>query len=193
MRLTYSLFILTFLLPNLFTACDLDNQPLPVMGTIDRDFQFTNQDNLVVTQNTFRDKVYVADFFFTSCPTICPLMKSQMVRVYEAFRDEPDLLLLSHSIDPEHDTVAVLHNFAEGLEVDSSKWHFVTGDKGAIYAMAKHYMLGVKEEKQAPGGYIHSGSFCLVDKERRIRGYYNGTDSKEVDQLIADLRQLLDD
>lgn len=188
------LFIL-FLTAALFFAsgCNREQQPLPIMGTIDKDFRFTNQDNQVVTADTFKDKVYVADFFFTSCPTICPIMKSQMVRVYEAFLGEPELLLLSHSIDPDHDTVAVLHNFAEGLEVDSEKWHFVTGDKEAIYAMAKHYMLGVKEEKQAPGGYIHSGSFCLIDRQGGIRGYYDGTDTDEVDQLIADLRQLLDE
>lgn len=187
------LILLLFGVLLLATSCKQEQPPLPMMGAIEQDFQFTNQDNQVVTSDTFKGKVYVADFFFTSCPTICPIMKSQMVRVYDAYLSEPELLLLSHSIDPDHDTVAVLHNFAEGLEVDSEKWHFVTGEKGAIYSMAKHYMLGVKEEKQAPGGYIHSGSFCLVDRQGRIRGYYDGTDTDEVDQLIADLRQLLDE
>jgi protein SCO1/2 len=156
------------------------------------DFAFVDQDSAVVTQDTFRDKIYVADFFFTTCPTICPIMKTQMLRVYEVYKDNPEVLLLSHSIDPVHDSVAVLHAFAEKLGVDSDKWHFVTGPKEKIYEIGQEsYMVTAMEDKNEPGGYLHSGAFLLIDKDRRIRGIYDGTVTEEVDQLIADIPRLL--
>lgn len=173
-------------------SCDMrDGEDLPVLGEINQDFLFYNQDNQPVTPAVVAGKVYVADFFFTSCPSICPIMKRQMVRVYEAFQDEPAVLLVSHSIDPEHDTVEVLHNYADGLGIRTEKWHLVTGEQEQIFAMAKHYMLAAMKHDEAPGGYLHSGSFVLVDVAGKIRGYYNGTDSEEVDQLIRDLKGLL--
>jgi protein SCO1/2 len=120
-------------------------------------------------------------------------MKSQMLRVYEAFSGQDDVLLLSHSIDPEHDTVEVLHDYAQRLGISSNKWHMVTGPKKDIYDTAYHYMLAAKEDKQAPGGFIHSGSFCLVDRSGRIRGYYRGTEEESVDQLIEDIKRLLNE
>ena len=114
-------------------------------------------------------------------------MKRQMYRVYEAIKDVPDIVLLSHTIDPEHDTVETLKQYANGLGIETDKWHMVTGEQDAIFSMAKHYMLGVMKNEEVPGGYLHSGSFVLVDKKNRIRGYYNGTKTEEVDQLIADL------
>ena len=174
----------------LLAGCEQNAPSLPVLGTFDKDFSLTNQDGQTITPATFNDKIYVADFFFTTCPTICPIMKVQMTRVYEAFVDDPEILLLSHTIDPDHDTVEVLHDFAQRLEIKTSKWQMVTGPKSIIYPLAKTYMLGVVESNQAPGGYIHSGSFCLVDTNRNIRGYYNGTDNAEVDQLIQDIRRL---
>ncbi len=155
------------------------------------DFRFLNQDSAWVTNESLDGKIYVADFFFTSCPTICPIMKTQMVRIYEEFEASPDVVLLSHSIDPEHDTVAVLRDFAERLGVKSSKWHFLTGDKDAIYDLGEtSYMVVAGEDDTAPGGFIHSGAFLLVDKQRRIRGVYDGTVKEEVDQLIKDIRLL---
>ncbi|WP_028585682.1 SCO family protein [Desulfogranum mediterraneum] len=174
-------------------ACRRQPPPLPILGSVQLDFALQDQDGQTVTPATFQDSIYVTDFFFTTCPTICPIMKSQMVRVYEAFRNQPRVLLLSHTIDPEHDTVSVLQSYAQGLEIDASRWHLVTGPKRAIYGLAKHYMLGVVESPQAPGGYLHSGSFCLIDRHRRIRGYYDGTDGAEVDRLIADIRRLLEE
>ncbi|MBM9514381.1 SCO family protein [Desulfogranum marinum] len=174
----------------LFAGCKQNTPPLPVLGSFDQDFSLTNQDGQTVTPATFKGKIYVADFFFTTCPTICPIMKVQMTRVYEAFVDNPAILLLSHTIDPDHDTVEVLHDFAQRLQIETSKWHMVTGPKSIIYPLAKKYMLGVVESSQAPGGYIHSGSFCLIDANRNIRGYYDGTDSAEVDQLIKDIGRL---
>lgn len=174
----------------LLSGCGQNTPPLPILGTFDQDFSLMNQDGETVTPAIFNGKIYVADFFFTTCPTICPIMKVQMTRVYEAFVDNPKIMLLSHTIDPDHDTVEVLHDFAQRLEIKTSKWQMVTGPKSSIYPLAKHYMLGVVESSQAPGGYIHSGSFCLIDANKSIRGYYNGTDSAEVDQLIKDISRL---
>ena len=177
--------------------------PLPIMGerTVSAtgdtlyhtipDFAFVDQDSQAVTQATFAGKVYVADFFFTTCPSICPKMSQQMVRLHDAFLDRPEIVLLSHSIDPGHDTVAVLREYAQALGVKSHKWHLVTGDEEAIYDMAGAYMVSAMRDEKAPGGYIHSGAFILVDRDRRIRGYYDGTKPEEVDQLMTDIERLL--
>ena len=156
------------------------------------DFQFVNQDSTIITQDTFKDKIYVADFFFTSCPTICPIMKTQMLRVYEKVLDNPDVMILSHSIDPKHDTVALLKDFAERLGVSSSKWHFVTGNKDEIYKIGQtSYMVAAIDDPTEPGGYIHSGAFILVDKDRQVRGLYDGTKEDQVDKLMIDIEKLL--
>ncbi|WKN41595.1 SCO family protein [Tunicatimonas pelagia] len=156
------------------------------------DFSFVNQDSSVVTPATFEDKIYVADFFFTSCPTICPVMKKEMLRVYEEFKDNEQVAILSHTIDPEYDTVGLLHDYAQRLGVDSDTWHFVTGDKDKIFDIGlKSYMVTAMEDEEAPGGLIHSGAFILVDKQRRIRGTYDGTVAEQVDVLINDIRRLL--
>lgn len=155
------------------------------------DFKFVNQDSNWVTPETFKDKIYVADFFFTSCPTICPMMKTQMLRVYDAIEDKPDVLILSHTIDPKHDTVALLKEFADRLGVESNKWHFVTGEKDDIYKIGQtSYMVSASEDPSEPGGYLHSGAFILVDKDRRVRGFYDGTKPDQVDKLIRDIEVL---
>jgi len=154
-------------------------------------FEFYNQDSMVVNNETLKGKIYIADFFFTTCPTICPVMKKQMLRVYHEFNDDDEIMILSHTIDPEHDTVAVLKDFAERLNVSSDKWHFVTGPKEKIYEIGqKSYMVTANEDNQAPGGFIHSGAFILVDKSQRIRGLYDGTVPEQVDQLMFDIRRL---
>ncbi len=156
------------------------------------DFQFVNQDSTLITNDTFKGKVYVADFFFTSCPTICPLMKKQMLRVYERFRANDKVAILSHSIDPTYDNVAVLKSYAEGLGVSSDKWHFVTGDEDDIFNIGeKSYMVTAGADETAPGGYIHSGAFLLIDMDRRVRGLYDGTIPDEVDILMNDIDRLL--
>lgn len=156
------------------------------------DFRFVDQDSTVITHETFKDKVYVTDFFFTSCPTICPVMKKEMLRVYDEFKDHDDVLFLSHTIDPGYDTVALLHDYAERLGVSSDKWHFVTGEKEQIFDMGlKSYMVTAMEDEKAPGGLMHSGAFILVDKDRRVRGMYDGTVKEEVDVLINDIHRLL--
>ncbi len=155
-------------------------------------FNFVDQDSSIITNETFKDQIYVADFFFTSCPTICPTMKQQMLRVYNEYLENPTVAFLSHTIDPEYDTVALLNDYATRLGVDSEKWHMVTGDKDAIYDIAEtSYMVVADDDPSAPGGYIHSGAFLLIDKERQIRGIYDGTKVDDVNLLIKDISWLL--
>ncbi|MBB6611747.1 SCO family protein [Pontibacter sp. Tf4] len=155
------------------------------------DFAFVDQDSQQVTQETVAGKIYVTDFFFTTCPSICPKMKSQMLRVYEKYKDNPNVVLLSHTIDPAHDTVAVLKDYAERMNVTSGKWHFLTGDRDKIYDMALQYFVGVQEDAQAEGGFAHSGDFMLIDQNRHIRGHYHGTEAADVDRLMQDMDILL--
>lgn len=157
-----------------------------------RNFAFVDQEGDTIDESVFSGKLYVTDFFFTSCPTICPKMKQQMLRIYETYKEEQDLVLLSHSIDAKRDSVGRLKTYADKLNIEATKWHLVTGDKDSIYSMAKHYMIAAQEDALAPGGYAHSGAFLLVDKNRQIRGIYDGTNPDEVDELIADIRWLLD-
>ena len=197
------------LLATLATACspgpDPSDDTLPILGRRYYDeakqdtvyhtvsnFSFVNQDSATVTPATFDDKIYVTDFFFTSCPTICPVMKKQMLRVYDQFKDNDEVAILSHTIDTEYDTVGLLHDYAERLGVASPAWQFVTGKKDSIYSIAlKSYMVTADEEESAPGGFIHSGAFILVDKHRRIRGMYDGTVPEQVDVMMNDMRRLL--
>ena len=154
-------------------------------------FQFVDQDSVNVTNSTFKGKIYVTDFFFTTCRTICPIMKTQMLRVYEATKEMPDVLILSHTIDPEYDTVALLRDFARRLGVESNRWHFVTGAKDSIYKIAQtSYFATAMEDKTEPDGFIHSGAFLLIDKQGRIRGKYDGTKEDDVNRLIVDIERL---
>ncbi len=183
-------------------ACSRPEKPLPILGernVVGNDtvyhsiahFQFVDQDSAIVNNETMKGHIYVADFFFTSCRTICPIMKTQMHRLYDTLRNEPDVLLLSHTIDPEYDTVALLHDFAERLGVESKRWHFVTGVKDSIYKIAQtSYFATAMEDKTEPDGFIHSGAFLLIDKLGRIRGKYDGTKEEEVNRLIADIERL---
>lgn len=187
---------------SILESCKTKELPLPIFGerkVVNGDtlfhriapFAFVDQDSAVVTNDTFRDKVYVADFFFTSCRTICPIMKTQMLRVYEATRDMPDVQIISHTIDPEYDTVALLRDFAKRLGVESGRWHFVTGVKDSIYKIAQtSYFATALEDKSEPDGFIHSGAFLLVDRQGRIRGKYDGTKEEEVNRLIVDIKKL---
>ena len=154
-------------------------------------FSFMNQDGKVVTNKTFDGGIYVSDFFFTTCPTICPKMKAELLRVYDAFKNEPRVKILSHTIDPEHDSVEVLHEYAGRLQVSSDKWNFVTGNKDSIYTMAEYYLSTAEEAPNEPGGFIHSGALVLIDQQKHIRGVYDGTKPEEVDQLIKDIPLLL--
>jgi len=155
-------------------------------------FSFINEDGEVVTEKDFKNKVYVADFFFVTCPTICPVMKKNMLTVYNEYKDNPEVKILSHTIDPEHDTPEVLKKYAMDLGVSGKMWQFVTGDKEKIYDIGqKHYMVSALEDSSQAGGYIHSGAFVLIDKDRHIRGMYDGTTEEGTAKLIQDLAVLL--
>lgn len=156
-------------------------------------FSFLNQEGKAFTQADVRGKVYVADFFFTSCPTICPVMKTQMLRVYEKFKEEADFLILSHSIDPSHDTVELLKDFSVRLGVpDADTWNFLTGDQEHIFEIGQtSYLTTAMEDKNEMGGYLHSGAFVLVDQDGRIRGVYDGTKESQVNRLMNDIPKLL--
>ena len=154
-------------------------------------FSFINQDSNYIEAADVKGKVYVVDFFFTSCPTICPKMTKQMLRVYEEFEGNDQVKFISHSIDTRHDSVPVLNAYAEKLNVSSDQWHFVTGSREDIYDIAEQYMVSAMEDETAPGGYIHSGAFILMDGQHRIRGYYDGVLPEDVDQLMLDINTLL--
>ncbi|MCZ8353169.1 MAG: SCO family protein [Cyclobacteriaceae bacterium] len=199
---TIIFFIILIATLSIFTACEQKEKPLPIFGqrtVVNNDtlyhkiapFQFLNQDSLLVTNATVDGKIYVADFFFTSCRTICPIMKTQMLRVYDTLKNDADILILSHTIDPEYDTVGRLRDFAQRLGVSSARWHFLTGAKDSIYKLAQtSYFATAMEDKTEPDGFIHSGAFLLLDKQQRIRGKYDGTKEEEVNKLIADIQRL---
>lgn len=157
------------------------------------DFAFVNQVGDTLRKKDMAGKIYVADFFFTSCPTICPVMKKEMLRVYEQFKGEPNFRILSHSIDPTHDTQAVLKDYAEKLGVpDAATWNFLTGDQEKIFEIGQtSYMTTAMADELEPGGFLHSGAFLLVDQQGRIRGVYDGTKTEQVDRLLADIPKLL--
>ena len=155
------------------------------------DFRFVDQDSQIITNETFAGKAYVVDFFFISCPTICPKVKKQMLRIYERFAGDDRLLFLSHSIDPKRDTVGRLKSYAENLGIESRRWHLVTGDKDSIYEIADDYFSIAIEDPNAPGGFDHSGRLILVDPNRHIRSVCNGTDPEDVDRFMEDIELLL--
>lgn len=161
---------------------------LPVI----KDFSFLNQDSVWVNNATFLGRIYIADFIFLSCPTICPRMNQNMLKVYNAFSTNDTVLFLSHTIDPLHDSISLLRRYAQAIGVKSDKWHFVTGEADSIYYLAeKIYFSTAYKDSVAPGGYVHSGGFLLVDSERHIRGVYDGTSDVETDRLMADVNVLL--
>lgn len=157
------------------------------------DFSFTNQEGKEINNLSVEGKVYVADFFFTSCPTICPIMKTQMLRVYEKFKDQPDFLILSHTLDPTHDTPELLKDFAFKIGVEDDKtWHFLTGDQEKIFEIGQtSYMTTAMADQNELGGYLHSGAFILVDQNGHIRGVYDGTKEDQVNRLMNDIPKLL--
>ncbi|MHA7829771.1 MAG: SCO family protein [Flagellimonas sp.] len=155
------------------------------------DFALVNQNGDTITQENYKDKIYVADFFFTTCLTICPIMTKNMGEVQEAIQDDPNIMLLSHSVTPQIDTVAQLKRYALEKGVIDSKWNLVTGDKKQIYELARKSYLAVKNDGDGgPFDMIHTENFILVDKEKRIRGFYDGTDRKDIDKLLEDIKIL---
>ena len=155
------------------------------------DFQLINQDGEEITNNDFDGFYYVTDFFFTTCPTICPSMSAQMQRVQKKYMDDEDFKILSHTVQPEVDSVPVLKEYANLYEANPNKWIFVTGSKKVIYDLArKSYFAAVTEGDGGPNDFIHTENFVLVDKDKRIRGFYDGTSAESVDKLIVDIEIL---
>lgn len=154
------------------------------------DFSFTNQYGEKISQKTTEGKIYIADFFFATCQNICPAMSTQLIRVQEAIKNDPDILILSHTVNPMHDTVEVLRDYAAKYKAIKDKWHFLTGDKKDINSLAEKSYLVSAQDDGTPEGFVHSEKFILVDKQRRLRGVYDGTDSLQVDLLIKDIATL---
>jgi protein SCO1/2 len=154
-------------------------------------FSLTNQNGETITQDFYRNKIYVADFFFTTCPTICPIMTENMVYLQSQIANDNDVLLLSHSVTPDIDSVAQLKKYALEKGVIDKKWNLVTGDKKHIYELARKSYLAVKDDGDGgPFDMIHTENFILIDKERRIRGTYDGTKKEEMEKLLQDLEVL---
>ncbi|MDN3584767.1 SCO family protein [Mucilaginibacter flavus] len=153
------------------------------------DFKFVNQYGDTITAKNLNGKIYVADFFFTTCPSICPVMHRNMLNVYKEFKDDDNFRILSHTIDPKYDTVPVLKRYADKMGISGNSWWLLHGNKGDTYGISKSYLQSVQEKNPA-GQFIHDGFFILIDKQKRIRGTYEGTDPKEVDKLIADIKTL---
>ncbi len=154
-------------------------------------FTLINQYNEKITNKDVEGKIYVADYFFVTCKSICPIMAKQMKRVYNEFHNDPDILILSHTVNPEEDSVPVLKKYAEEHGVFDKKWLFLTGDKKHLYELArKSYLLNAEEGDGGPEDFIHTQNFALIDKHGHIRGYYDGTDSIEVSRLIIDIKVL---
>jgi protein SCO1 len=169
--------------------------PPPVSGdTMHRiiPFRFISQDGKEVSNKDFEGKIYVADFFFTRCPTICPKITSQLTRVQETFSGNNDFKILSHSIDPLYDSVKTLRAYGDSYKADYSMWTFVTGDSTAMLNTAKcGYFIAVQKSPDSRLIFDHSDKLVLVDKQQRIRGFYSGTNREEVDRLIAEIQILM--
>lgn len=155
-------------------------------------FKLLNQDSVVVTEKNFDGTIYVADFFFTSCPTICPVMHRNLLKVYQKYKGNPEVKLASHTIDVKYDTPSRMKRYATKLGVEGTQWEYLWGTRDEIYALAeRNYLVAAQEDKNAPGGFVHQGYLVLVDKEKRIRGAYDGTQDKDVAQLMEDMDVLL--
>ena len=183
----------------IITGNQIKESALPVYGQRNGDstdhiistFSLKDQDGKIITQSDFNGKIYVADFFFTTCEGICPLMSDQMERIAGKFKGNTDVLLLSHTVKPEEDSIPVLKTYAKNHNADSSQWYFVTGEKSAINKLARtSYLVGGTEGNET-SDFVHTQYFALIDPQKRIRGFYDGTDSIEVNKLISDIDILL--
>lgn len=185
-----------------FIGCEEKATTLPVIGdrtdlegNVDvhkiRDFSFVNQQNETITNIDVADKVYITDFFFTSCPSICPKVKKQMLRIYDKVKDNTDIILVSHTIDPKRDSVEVLYTYASNMGIDHDRWWFLTGDKEELLDIADDYFVAAYEDEEAPGGFDHSGKIIMLDKNGKIRSFCDGTDPESVTNFMGDIDLLL--
>ncbi|SRR5258708_14456377 len=203
---------LTLLITAILCSCgNPDSEKLPILGirkpfektvngktivdtiykTIPQ-FRFVNQDSSTVTNHDFDKKIYVADFFFTSCPDVCPVIQRNMLKVYKKYKNNQMVKLVSYTIDVKHDIPAKLKQYAKKLGVDDTQWEFLWGSKQSVYSLAKNdYMVSVDDDTKGPGGFAHEGFLVLVDEQKRMRGVYDGTNDREVDKLMKDMDILL--
>jgi protein SCO1/2 len=185
-----------------FIGCKEKETELPYLGQVQTEnsqekhhtvgtFRYLNQDSIWVDNASLSDYVYVADFFFTSCPSICPKVTKEMMRIHDAFRNEPMVRMVSFTIDPKRDDVQKLKLYADNLGIDQSKWWFLTGDKDATLELANTFFVAALEDPDAPGGFDHSGKIVLVDKEGHVRSFSEGTDPGTTPKLIGDIQWLV--
>ena len=200
-----------FLIAIMVLSCKPESTTLPILGhhdfitsyesgelktdtvfyTIPK-FQLENHLGSEFGSEQLAGKIHIADFFFTSCPTICPVMSRNMLALSEEFNGVDNLAFVSISIDPRHDSVKVLNSYYQKLGGSNKEWYFLTGEKNKIFDLAEAYMVSAAEDPHAPGGLIHSGAFILVDKQMRIRAYYDGTKDDDVEKLRTDLEWLIE-
>ncbi len=194
----------------IISACQSTDRKLPIIGERDvverqengktvtdtiypkiPSFKLLNQDSVYITDKIFDNKIYVANFFFTHCPSICPTMQRNLLQAYQKYKGDDRISFLSHSIDFKYDQPHVLKSYANKLGVDNDQWQFVTGSKADIYSLSDKYLVYTKEDSTVAGGYDHSGYLVLIDQEKHIRGTYDGTNNDQVKQLLEDIDVLL--
>ena len=184
-------------------ACN-ESKTLPILGNTAqeggktiyhhvRDWSYLRQDSVVVTNDSLKPYIYITDFFFTSCPSICPKVTKEMLKVYDAYKNDDRVKLVSFTIDPKRDTPEKLKTYAANLQVDQSKWWFLQGEKDFTYELANDYFIVAFEDAESPGGFDHSGKIILVDQKGQIRSFSEGTDPETTPKLIADIQKLLDE
>jgi protein SCO1/2 len=185
-------------------GCKGEPDRLPYLGNIEvtgkdtiyhtvPDITLMDQDSQVFHISSLQNKIVLADFFFTSCPSICPKVTKQMLRLYDRYKDDDRVILISHTIDQRNDSVSVLHRYAKNLEVNTIKWKFVTGEKDSIFDLADQYFVSVVEDPLAPKGFDHSGRIIMLDDNRRVRGFCEGTDPESVTAFFDTVDKLLKD
>lgn len=183
-------------------GCGSEPKQLPHLGNIEiikgdtiyhtvPDVTLTDQDSQMLKISSFGDKIILADFFFTSCPSICPRVQKEMLRLYDRYEEDDRVMMISHTIDQRNDSVSVLKRYANNLGVDTEKWKFVTGVKDSIFHLADQYFVSVVEDPTAPNGFDHSGRIILVDKNRHVRGYCEGTDPESVTAFFKTVDAML--
>lgn len=196
--------IIILIVITLISSCKHEEGPLPVLGQkVEEDgkeiyhtippFELLNQDSMVVNNEVLKDNIYLVDYFFTHCPSICPIVKKNLLTVHEKFKDEPLLKIISISMDPKRDSIKVLKRYASNLGVNQDQWWFLTGDKDKIMDLAPSFFIVAYEDQSVPGGFDHSGKVVLVDKNGHVRAFAEGTDPKDVKKLIPKIQRLIDE
>lgn len=168
-------------------------EALPVLGTVDMPFSFKNQAGETITQDAFKGKVWVAYFFFTTCPSICPAMNRNATNVQREFANNPDVLMAGFTVDPENDTVDALRKWAKRHEAQAGKWHFLTGDRETLYKLSRQTFRLAAEPGDETHPIVHSDKLVLIDRQGRIRGYYSGVNPDQVQVLLQDIYRILEE